>query len=43
MCIRDSSEKVNEGRTMVGHNSRRIGQNVNPSSIKFSGRNTYDS
>ena len=37
------SEKVNEGRTMVGHNSRRIGQNVNPSSIKFSGRNTYDS
>ena len=37
------SEQVNEGRTMVGHNSRRIGQNVNPSSIKFSGRNTYDS
>ena len=36
------SEKVNEGRSMVGHNSRRIGQNVNPSTIKFSGRNTYE-
>jgi photosystem I subunit 2 len=34
---------VNEGRAMVGHNARRIGQNVNPSSIKFSGRNTFDS
>ena len=37
------SEKVNEGRPMVGHNPRRIGANVEPSSIKFSGRNTFDS
>ena len=37
------SEKVNEGRPMVGHNARRIGQNVNPANIKFSGRNTFDS
>jgi photosystem I subunit 2 len=36
-------EKVKEGRSMVGHNSRRIGENPNPSSLKFSGRNTYDS
>jgi len=36
------SEKVNEGRAMVGHNPRRIGQNTNPANIKFSGRNTYD-
>ena len=36
-------EKVNEGRPMVGHNPRRIGQNTNPSTIKFSGRNTFDS
>ena len=36
------SEKVNEGRPMVGHNPRRIGQNVNPANIKFSGRNTFD-
>ena len=36
------SEKVNEGRPMVGHNPRRIGQNTNTSTIKFSGRNTYD-
>ena len=36
-------EKVNEGRAMVGHNPRRIGQNTNPSTIKFSGRNTFDS
>jgi len=28
---------------MVGHNPRRIGQNTNPATIKFSGRNTYDS
>ena len=35
-------EKVNEGRQMVGHNARRIGQNVNPANIKFSGRNTFD-
>ena len=36
-------EKVNEGRTMVGHNPRRIGANPNPSNLKFSGRQTYDS
>jgi len=36
-------EKVNEGRSMVGHNSRRIGQNTDPAKIKFSGRNTFDS
>jgi photosystem I subunit 2 len=28
---------------MVGHNARRIGQNGNPSSIKFTGKNTFDS
>jgi photosystem I subunit 2 len=36
-------EKVNEGRTMVGHNARRIGANPNPSALKFTGRNTFDS
>ena len=36
-------EKVNEGRPMVNHNPRRIGQNPDPSSVKFSGRNTFDS
>ncbi len=36
-------EKVNEGRAMNNHNARRIGQNPNPASLKFSGRNTYDS
>ena len=36
-------EKVNEGRSMVGHTPRRIGQNTNPANIKFSGRNTFDS
>ena len=35
-------EKVNEGRPMVGHNPRRIGENGNPANIKFSGRNTFD-
>ena len=35
-------EKVNEGRAMVGHNPRRIGENTNPANIKFSGRNTFD-
>jgi len=35
-------EKVNEGRPMVGHNPRRIGENPNPAGIKFSGRNPYD-
>jgi photosystem I subunit 2 len=27
---------------LVGHNPRRIGQNPNPATIKFSGRNTFD-
>ena len=36
-------EKVNEGRSMVNHNPRRIGQNPNPASVKFSGKSTYDS
>jgi photosystem I subunit 2 len=35
-------EKVNEGRPMVGHNPRSIGSNLNPSTLKFSGRRTYD-
>ena len=35
-------EKVNEGRPIVNHTPRRIGENPNPASIKFSGRNTYD-
>ena len=36
-------EKVNEGRPIVNHNPRRIGQNPNPASVKFSGKKTYDS
>ena len=35
-------EKVNEGREMVGHNPRSIGSNPDPSSLKFSGKETYD-
>ena len=35
-------EKVNEGRSIINHNSRRIGQNPNPASVKFSSKNTYD-
>ena len=35
-------EKVNEGRPMVGHNPRRIGENPNPASVKFSGKTTYE-
>ena len=35
-------EKVNEGRPMVNHTPRRIGENPNPASIKFSGRATHD-
>jgi len=35
-------EKVNEGRPIVGHNPRRIGQNPNPSNLKFTGKATYD-
>lgn len=36
-------EKVNEGRVSTNHNPRRIGENPNPSSLKFSGKKTYDS
>ena len=36
-------EKVNEGRTITNHNARRIGQNPDPSSIKFTDKNTFDS
>jgi photosystem I subunit 2 len=35
-------EKVKDGRAMVGHNPRRIGQNPNPANLKFSGRETFD-
>ena len=35
-------EKVNEGRPQVGHNPRRIGENPNPASVKFTGRSTYE-
>lgn len=36
------SEKVNEGRPIVNHNPRRIGQNPNPVELKFSGKKTYE-
>jgi len=35
-------EKVNEGRAIVGHNPRRIGQNPDPSTLKFTGKTTYE-
>ena len=35
-------EKVNEGRPIVGHNPRRIGENPNPASVKFSGKTTFE-
>ena len=35
-------EKVNEGRVGVNNNPRRIGENPNPASLKFSGKNTFD-
>ncbi len=35
-------EKVNEGRPKAGHNPRRIGENPNPASVKFTGRSTYE-
>ena len=35
-------EKVNEGRIAVNHNPRRIGENPDPVSVKFSGKNTFD-
>ncbi|MFM2063536.1 MAG: hypothetical protein RLZZ507_3207 [Cyanobacteriota bacterium] len=35
-------EKVNEGRQMVRHVPRRIGQNPSPAQLKFSGKATHD-
>ncbi len=35
-------EKVNEGRPQVGSNPRRIGENPNPASVKFTGRTSYE-
>lgn len=35
-------EKVNEGRQAVSSIARSIGQNPNPATIKFTGRNTFD-
>ncbi len=35
-------EKVNEGRPQAGHNARRIGENPNPASVKFTGRESYE-
>ncbi|MBE9205187.1 photosystem I reaction center subunit II [Nostoc sp. LEGE 06077] len=35
-------EKVNPGREKVRHVPRRIGQNPEPSALKFSGKQTYD-
>ena len=35
-------EKVNEGRPMVGHNPRRIGENPNPASVKCTGKETFE-
>lgn len=34
-------EKVNEGREYNGKNDRRIGQNPQPATIKFSGKTPY--
>tara|TARA_Y100001970_G_scaffold294194_1_gene448288 strand:+ start:11957 stop:12379 length:423 start_codon:yes stop_codon:yes gene_type:complete len=35
-------EKVNEGREKENHNPRRIGENPNPASLKFTDKKTYD-
>jgi len=35
-------EKVNEGREAVGSKPRRIGENPNPATIKFSGQEPYE-
>lgn len=35
-------EKVNEGREPIGSKARRIGQNPEPSTVKFSGTKTYE-
>ncbi len=35
-------EKVNEGRPLANHTPRRIGENPNPASLKFSGKETFE-
>jgi photosystem I subunit II len=35
-------EKVNEGRGFSGKKERRIGENPNPATIKFSGKETFE-
>lgn len=35
-------EKVNQGRPYVGKLDRRIGENPNPATVKFSGKTTYE-
>ncbi len=35
-------EKVNEGRAFNGKKDRSIGENPNPATIKFSGKETYE-
>ncbi len=35
-------EKVNPGRPYVGKKERRLGENVEPPKVKFSGRNTFE-
>lgn len=35
-------EKVNEGRGYSGKKERRIGENPNPASVKFSGQKTFE-
>jgi len=35
-------EKVNEGREAIGTKTRRIGQNPEPATVKFSGTKTYE-
>lgn len=35
-------EKVNEGRAIVNHNPRKIGDNPQPAKVKFSGTKTYE-
>jgi photosystem I subunit II len=35
-------EKVNEGRGFSGKKERRIGENPNPATIKFSGKDAYE-
>jgi len=35
-------EKVNEGREAVGRNARLIGQNPEPATVKFSGKQTWE-